>query len=137
MMEEGTATMVSNNKVKKVDVEFMGGTLLELLRGKRRLILPKDALIMRVGEGKHFNSAEFVIKSEEYDELQTGWEIPIDMPLAEQIVSLCPQHAHSLAKLVIWFRKMIRDGHMPDGEGRSDQLTAEYCEELLEALEGE
>ncbi len=45
------------------------------------------------------------------------------------------QHAYSLAELVKWFKKMIEAGNMPEQPGRSDVLTAGYCDELLKDLE--
>lgn len=50
-------------------------------------------------------------------------------------MTITPQHAVSLAALVKWFRLMIGTGNLPEVEGRSDALTTEYCDELLEDLE--
>ncbi len=52
-------------------------------------------------------------------------------------VTISGQHAHSLTTLVKWFKKMIEQGNMPEQEGRSDELTAAYCDELLEDLGSE
>lgn len=53
----------------------------------------------------------------------------------EGIVSISEQHAYSLSAMVKWFRKLILEAKMPATAERSDELTAEYCDELLEDLE--
>ena len=49
-------------------------------------------------------------------------------------VHLLHEQAHSLVRLVTWFKKLIVVGNMPEEEGRSDELTSAYCDELIEAL---
>jgi len=55
----------------------------------------------------------------------------------EGIVSITEQHAYSLSKMVKWFKKLILEAKMPATEERSDELTAEYCDELLDDLNEE
>lgn len=50
-------------------------------------------------------------------------------------ITISHQHVFSLSELVKWFKKMIEDGNMPEQPGRSNVLTAGYCDELLEDLE--
>ena len=49
-------------------------------------------------------------------------------------ICLSEQHAYSLTRLVKWFKTFCDAGNIPNEEGRSDQLTSGYCNELLEAL---
>ena len=58
----------------------------------------------------------------------------IERPEKPQTKSLSPEHANSLIRLLTWFKTLVKAGHMPQEEGRSDELTEEYCDELLEAL---
>jgi len=57
---------------------------------------------------------------------------------AKNNISITAQHAYSLSELVEWFKKMIeqasKDGFVTKALGRSDELTAGYCDELLEDL---
>jgi hypothetical protein len=56
----------------------------------------------------------------------------IDEVKASAIITT--QHAQSLAALVEYFKGMIETGNIPEQRGRSDELTAAYCDELLEDL---
>ncbi len=49
-------------------------------------------------------------------------------------VSISAGHAQSLVKMVQWFRDMIKAVELPECPRRSDELTAAYCDELLEDL---
>jgi len=49
-----------------------------------------------------------------------------------QNIIISPEHAHSLKRLVKWFKDMIEARGQANGE-----LTSEYCDELLKALEAE
>ena len=57
------------------------------------------------------------------------------MPSKE--TQLSTQHAHSLIRLVKWFKTFVPAGNMPGEAGRSDELTVGYCNELLAALGAE
>lgn len=54
----------------------------------------------------------------------------------DKAICLCDHHAYSLKEMVRWFKKMIKTGNFPDGVERTDQLTTEYCDELIGALSG-
>lgn len=43
-------------------------------------------------------------------------------------------HADSLSEMVRYFKKMVQASDIPATEIRSDRLTTEYCNELIEAL---
>jgi len=43
-------------------------------------------------------------------------------------------HAFALRRLVGFFQIMIKEGVAPECDGRSDELTMGYCDELMEAL---
>lgn len=45
------------------------------------------------------------------------------------MITLSNEHAHALSRLVTWFQRMIVDRNIGTAE-----LTAEYCEELKQAL---
>lgn len=49
-------------------------------------------------------------------------------------VQINGDHAFSLIEMVKWFRELVDEADMPSGDSRSDKLTAEYCDELIEAL---
>lgn len=53
---------------------------------------------------------------------------------AEPQRSITVKHADSLSCLVNYFRRMIEHHHITQSPGRSDELTMEYCDELLEDL---
>lgn len=132
-----------------VGVDCVGGALLGLLTGKARMKLPKDAEIVHVRCGEMFNIAEFLVRSEEYPELETGMRIPIEVgDSCEKIVSISPQHAQSLSELVRCFKKMIEEGYkslrLCDypvflrgglGTGQAKELTTRCCDELVQILE--
>lgn len=52
-------------------------------------------------------------------------------------VTITAQHAYSLRELVVYFKKMIEQAEIPVEPGRSDELTAGYCDELVEDLSSE
>jgi len=45
-------------------------------------------------------------------------------------------HAQSLSCLVKYFREMAEQSYIPENEKRGDELTMDYCNELIEALDG-
>jgi len=49
-------------------------------------------------------------------------------------IAITQDQAFSLVRLVKWFKGLVGAGNMPQEEGRSDELTSGYCDELLEAL---
>ncbi len=51
-------------------------------------------------------------------------------------IVITPQHAHSLRRLVGYFKTMIETRCAPAEGQRSDALTMAYCDELLEGLKG-
>ena len=51
-----------------------------------------------------------------------------------EFVTVTREHAYSLVELVKWFKAMIETGNVPESQKRSDELTAAYCDELLEDL---
>lgn len=53
----------------------------------------------------------------------------------EDVVEITAQHAASLAAMTRWFKEMIKSVELPECPRRSDELTAAYCDELLEDLE--
>lgn len=128
--------MSKRNKEKYIGVDYVRGDLLDLLTGKARLVLPEDVEIVHTRSGTLFNVAEFLVRSEEYAELETGYVIPIEVVLCEKITTITTQHTYSLSEMVKWFKKLIEEGNIPDepAGGRSDELTAAYCDELLEDL---
>ena len=56
------------------------------------------------------------------------------MAIAQGSVAVSDQHAYSLYQLVGWFQRMINVGYIPEDMDRSNALTAEYCDELMEEL---
>lgn len=126
--------MLKRRKQKYIGVDYANDTLIGLLTGKCRIELPKDAEILHVRAGEMFSIAEFLVRSKEYAELETGAVMPTENPSYETIVSVSTQHAYSLSELVKYFKKMIEQGHIPDTPSRNNELTAGYCDELLEDL---
>ena len=75
--------MSIKGKQKYVGVDYVSDSLIGLLTGKLKMKLPKDAEIVHVRFGEHFNIAEFLVRSEEYPELETGMEIPMERAVIE------------------------------------------------------
>ena len=49
-------------------------------------------------------------------------------------VTITKDNAFALRRLVGFFQIMIKEGVAPECDGRNDELTMGYCDELMEAL---
>lgn len=53
---------------------------------------------------------------------------------AKQTVTISIDAANSLKTMVKWFAGAIKAGNMPETEDRSDELTLQYCSDLMKEL---
>jgi len=113
-----------------VDCEYLPA----FMRGELMIQIPDDARVEAIKDCNGFRRFAFRISSKHYRSIPNGNIVIGKIARPEPCVPITEQHAHSLIELVKYFRKMVKDGVVPEGEGRSDALTTEYCDDLLEGL---
>ncbi len=108
--------------------------LHQFFRGRMSIEFPEDTELIAARDCFHQGTIDFVIRSKDFGEVKQGEIIPCFSPVIQRVVPIGYGHAHSLRELVKFFKGLVKAGNLPDTPLRKDQLTTEYCDELIGAL---
>jgi hypothetical protein len=108
--------------------------LHQFMIGRMSIEFPEDTEMVAVRDCFHQGTIDFVVRSKEFGEVKQGDQIPCFSPVIQRKISMGYGHAHSLSEMVKYFKGLISAGGFRETNLRSDQLTTEYCDELIEAL---
>jgi hypothetical protein len=126
--------METSEKKNSRIIKLCQTDLHQFMMGKMSIAFPEDTEMIAVRDCFHQGTVDFVLRSKEFDEVKQGEVIPCFSPMIQKVVPVGYGHAHSLRSLVEFFKGLVEAGNLPDTPLRSDQLTTEYCDELIEAL---